>query len=178
MSGRDGTYALGAAARGGIVTGIDVSPEMLDAARARAETKGLALTLRPGSAEDLPFADGSFDVVFLVAVLCMVSDAATVVREAARVLAPGGRVIVADLHRWSASAARRRARAWPADVAPRKVPPDARLWRQARFWSARARGPSRPRSRPRSGIPTSRWREGDRCVERAVCSHSCFAGAA
>lgn len=123
----DGTYAIEAAARGASVTALDVEQEMLDAARARAASRGVELTLRHGRAEQLPFDDASFDVVIAVTVLCFVPDALHAVREMARVLAPGGRVVLGELGRFSVWAAERRVRGW-LGAAP---------WRRAQFWSRR-----------------------------------------
>jgi len=78
----DGAYALQCAARGAIVTALDLEQEMLDAARARALARGVNVTLRRGRAERLPFDDRSFDVVLGVTVLCFVPDAEVAVRLA------------------------------------------------------------------------------------------------
>lgn len=107
----DGTYAIEAAARGAVVTALDLEPEMLDAASARASTRGVDLALRQGRAERLPFDDRSFDVVLAVTVLCFVPDAQVAVREMARVLKPGGRLVLGELGRYSVWAAERRVRA-------------------------------------------------------------------
>lgn len=66
--------------------GIDLSPGMLESARAR----GLDVTL--GSVTELPWDDGSFDFVFSVKVLAHVPDIERALAEAARVTRPGGRV--------------------------------------------------------------------------------------
>lgn len=124
----DGTYAIEAAARGAIVTALDLQLDMLDAARARASSRGLEVSLRQGRAEELPFDDASFDVVLAVTVLCFVPDADIAVREMARVLAPGGRVVLGELGRLSVWAAERRVRGWFG----------ARTWRHAEFWSRAA----------------------------------------
>lgn len=121
----DGTYAIEAAARGAVVTALDLEPEMLDAARSRAASRGVDITLIRGSAERLPFDDASFDVVLAVTVLCFVPDAGLAVREMARVLAPGGRLVLGELGRFSVWAAERRVRGWLG----------AGTWRRARFWS-------------------------------------------
>lgn len=97
----DGTYAIEAAARGGVVTAIDLEPSMLAAARARAASCGVDVTLREGRAEQLPFDDASFDVVVAVTVLCFVAEAEVAVREMARVLAPRGRLVLGELGRFS-----------------------------------------------------------------------------
>jgi SAM-dependent methyltransferase len=123
----DGTYAIAAAAQGAEVTGIDPSPDMLAAAAQRATDRGVELDLRPGVAEQLPVEDGSFDVVLAVTVLCFVGDPARAVREMARALAPGGRLVLADLGRWSTWAAWRRTKQVFGSTA----------WRGVRFWSRR-----------------------------------------
>ena len=123
----DGTYAIEAARRGGDVTGLDSDPAMLGAARARAREGGVSLALHEGRAEALPFANASFDVVLAITVLCFVSDPHAVVKEIARVLAPGGKLVLGELARFSVWAARRRVRAWLG----------ARTWRHAHFWSRR-----------------------------------------
>lgn len=121
----DGTYAIEAASRGAVVTGLDSDQGMLDAAGRRAAERRLCVTFRRGRAEALPFDDRSFDVVLAVTVLCFVPDAITAVHEMARVLAPGGRCVLGDLGRFSVWAAERRVRGWLG----------AKTWRRAHFWS-------------------------------------------
>lgn len=121
----DGTYAIEAARRGGIVTGVDVQPEMLDAARARALAEGVEIRLRESQVEALPFDDASFEVILAVTLLCFVSDAGRAVREMSRVLAPGGRLILGELGRFSVWAATRRIRSWLGSS----------TWQHARFRS-------------------------------------------
>lgn len=70
------------------VYGVDVDAEWV--ARGGQEVPNLALAV----GENLPFADGSFDVVLLHEVLEHVTDDRRTLREAGRVLAPGGRVVV------------------------------------------------------------------------------------
>jgi len=122
----DGTYAIGAARRGAEVTGIDTAPAMLAAARTRAEEAGVSVTVREANAENLPFDDDSFDAVLAVTVLCFVRAARTAVDEMARVLVPGGRLVLGELNRFSVWAARRRLRGWLG----------AETWKSASFWSA------------------------------------------
>ena len=77
------------------VVGLDQSPEMLAAARARlARDAELAtrVTLVEGEAERLPFADGEFDHLTFTYLLRYVEDPAATLRELARVVAPGGRI--------------------------------------------------------------------------------------
>lgn len=119
----DGTYALEAAARGARVTALDASADMLAEARERAGST--AVVFVEGRAEALPFADGSFDVVVAVTVLCLVPDRETALREMARVLAPGGRLVLGELGRHSSWALERRLRGWLSGSA----------WKHAHFWT-------------------------------------------
>lgn len=79
---------LGAGAR---ITGLDRQPEMIEAARAIAPE----IEWRVGNAMELPFADGSFELVISQQMLQFVPDREAAVREMRRVLAPGGRAVVA-----------------------------------------------------------------------------------
>jgi len=76
---------------GGEVIGLDLAEGMLDAARAH----GGDADYVQGSAEALPFADGRFSVVTCQQGLQFTEDPAAVLREFARVLAPGGRIAAA-----------------------------------------------------------------------------------
>jgi SAM-dependent methyltransferase len=71
----------------------------------------------------LPFADCSFDVVLAVTVLCFIEDADRAMREMARVLRPGGRLVIGELGRWNLWAAERRLSGWLG----------SRVWRSATF---------------------------------------------
>ena len=76
----------------GHLTLLDAQAPMLRMAARRLEERGLANVTRVlGLAESLPFANAVFDVVFMVTALGEVRDRATAVKEAARVLRPGGR---------------------------------------------------------------------------------------
>lgn len=77
--------------------GIDLSPAMLAYARAKLGRAGHArIQVRQGDIYDLPLADRSADAVVVHQVLHFLSDPARAVREAARVLAPGGRLLIVD----------------------------------------------------------------------------------
>jgi phosphatidylethanolamine/phosphatidyl-N-methylethanolamine N-methyltransferase len=76
--------------------GIDLSPDMLARARARLPLEGRRIALEEGNAQELAFASASFDVVLLNLILSVVPDAAACLREARRVLRPGGRIVVFD----------------------------------------------------------------------------------
>lgn len=77
--------------------GLDLSLDMLLLARDRLERAGLKnCSVRQGDIYDLPIANNSFDVVILHQVLHFLDDGARAIREAARVLRPGGRLLIVD----------------------------------------------------------------------------------
>ena len=87
-----GNAAVPAAQAGALVTGLDLTPELLAVAARRAEAAGVAATWTEGDAEDLPFDAAGFDVV-LSTFGCMFAPRHEVVAdELARVLRPGGRL--------------------------------------------------------------------------------------
>jgi demethylmenaquinone methyltransferase/2-methoxy-6-polyprenyl-1,4-benzoquinol methylase len=92
------------------VVGIDQSKEMLAAARARFANDGARVELVEGQAEELPFAQESFDALTVTYLLRYVDDPPATVRELARVVRPGGRVATLEF-----------------GVPPRRVPREA--WR-------------------------------------------------
>jgi ubiquinone/menaquinone biosynthesis C-methylase UbiE/Fe2+ or Zn2+ uptake regulation protein len=77
--------------------GLDLSLDMLQLARDRLERAGLKnCSVRQGDIYDLPLPNASFDVVILHQVLHFLDDGARAIHEAARVLRPGGRLLVVD----------------------------------------------------------------------------------
>jgi ubiquinone/menaquinone biosynthesis C-methylase UbiE len=74
------------------LTGIDISPAMIELARRRADELRRGVELRVGDAEALAFPDGSFDTVVFCLTLCSVPDDRRAMAEARRVLRPAGRV--------------------------------------------------------------------------------------
>ncbi|WP_394361179.1 class I SAM-dependent methyltransferase [Amycolatopsis sp. SB7-3] len=78
------------------LTGIDLSDGMLAIARGRAERLGHPVTLRRADAHALPFDADSFDTVVCTLGLCAIPDDGKALREMARVLRPGGRLILLD----------------------------------------------------------------------------------
>ncbi len=83
--------------RAATAIGVDRSPEMLRLARGKIEAAGLAhAEVRRADMYALPRADGSADTVVLHQVLHFADAPAAAIAEAARVLAPGGRLLVVD----------------------------------------------------------------------------------
>lgn len=122
----DGVLAVRLAEAGAAATGLDADPRMLAAARERASAAGTATTFVDGDIRTLPFADGSFDTVMAITVLCFLRDAEHAVQEMARVLRPGGRLVLGELGRYSLWAVKRRVAGWLG----------SKTWRHAMFRSA------------------------------------------
>ncbi|MDA3629245.1 methyltransferase domain-containing protein [Saccharopolyspora sp. WRP15-2] len=92
------------------LTGIEWSPQMLDLARQRARDLDVPVDLREGDAQDLPFPDATFDTVVCTFGLCAIPDEEQAITEMARVLRPGGKLLLLD-HVESTS--------WPARLVQR-----------------------------------------------------------
>jgi len=98
-----GDFALALLARSprtATVTGVDISAGMLEVAERRASKAGLGAGYErlTASVESLPFADGAFDVAMAGFVIRNVGDVPRGLREMRRVLRPGGRAVILDLH--------------------------------------------------------------------------------
>jgi len=78
------------------LTGVDLSPAMLDVARSRAEDLDLEVDLREGDSAQLPLDDESFDTVVCALSLCTIPDPARAIDEMKRALVPGGRLLLLD----------------------------------------------------------------------------------
>lgn len=122
------------------VVAVDSSAEMLDAARARLGGQA-NVALRRGTLERLPLDDASVDAALFVLVLHYLADPAGALAEAARVVRPGGRILVVDMlphghdeyrqamgHVWLGFAAQQVKRLTRAagfdDARVRELPPD------------------------------------------------------
>src|SRR6266542_4358971 len=78
------------------LTGIELSPAMLEIARTRARELGREVDLRVGDAQALDFPDESFDTVVCTLSLCTIPDDRAAVTEVKRVLRPGGRFLLLE----------------------------------------------------------------------------------
>lgn len=116
----DGELTQKLAERGADVIGADANPDMIAAAQRRN-----AGTYQVADATALPFDDETFDVVTAVTVLCVCDDPKILVGEMARVLKPGGRLVIGELGKWSLWALSRRLRGLANN----------RMWRDTRFFS-------------------------------------------
>jgi arsenite methyltransferase len=97
-AGTDSLIAAQMVGPQGRVTGIDMTEAMLAKARAAAAEMGVAnVDFVEAEAENLPFSDGSFDVVISNGVIDLIPDKDAVFAELFRVLAPAGRIQIADV---------------------------------------------------------------------------------
>lgn len=89
-----GNATIPAAKTGAKLTGLDLTPELLDAGRAAAAAEGVEIEWVEGDAEQLPFEEASFDAVLSVFGCMFAPDHRLAAGEIARVLRPGGRIAV------------------------------------------------------------------------------------
>ncbi len=91
-----GNLSFPAARAGAIVTGVDIAPNLLATARARALGKFPSIQFDEGDAEALPYPDASFDEVVTMFGAMFAPQPKLVAAELARVCRPGGRVSMAN----------------------------------------------------------------------------------
>jgi ubiquinone/menaquinone biosynthesis C-methylase UbiE len=78
------------------LTGVDLTPGMLDIARARALRLGLSVELRVGDAQTLEFPPERFDTVVIALALCSIPNDRLSISEVSRVTRPGGRLLIME----------------------------------------------------------------------------------
>ena len=103
-----GNTALAAARRGCDVTGVDFAPALLAQARQRAAAEHLHVLFQEGDAEQLPFPDGTFDVVLSTFGVPFASDQSKAAHELLRVCRGGGKIGLANWAPTGANAAENR----------------------------------------------------------------------
>ncbi len=91
-----GQTAIPLARRGVQVTAIDLAPNLVETARKRAQEEGLSIQFDEGDAEELPYEDASFDVAFSLIGAMFAPQPHKVAAEMARVVRPGGRIIMGN----------------------------------------------------------------------------------
>ena len=91
-----GNATIPAALTGANVTGLDITPELLEAGRANAAQAGVEIDWVEGDAEQLPFDEGNFDAVISVFGCMFAPDQARTANEILRVVRPGGRIAIAS----------------------------------------------------------------------------------
>jgi SAM-dependent methyltransferase len=94
-TGSGGNVAIPAAALGAKVVGLDVTPELFEHARRRAAEAGVDVEWVEGDAQELPFADASFDRVISTFGAMFAPDHHRAAAELVRVCRPGGRIAMA-----------------------------------------------------------------------------------
>ncbi len=85
------------------VTGLDISRTMVEISRENAAAAGVTVDFRHGDATDMPFADGSFDLIVCQAAFKNFRRPVNALNEMHRVLRPGGRAVIQDLRKEASS---------------------------------------------------------------------------
>jgi len=126
-----GNVTIPLARLGATVTGLDMTPHLLEEARARAARERLSIRFDEGLAETLPYTDGSFDMLVSMFGIMFSPFPATVAAEMARVLRPGGRLALAN---WTPSSFAGKMQA----VAGRHLPPPPQAKVSPLLWGEEA----------------------------------------
>ncbi len=97
----NGTYTVATARRigkSGKVVTVDIEPRMIERVKRRARAEGIDnIEARVADVYDLPFENGSFDLVYMIAVIGEIPDPGRAMREFHRVLAPQGTLVFSEL---------------------------------------------------------------------------------
>lgn len=93
-----GEIAIRAALAGADVTGLDLSPDLIETARGRGADAGVKVKFEVGDAENLPYEEASFDTVTSTFGVMFVPDHSAAAGELARVCRPGGRLGLLTWH--------------------------------------------------------------------------------
>ena len=93
-----GNFSMKLAGMGCVVTGIDISEEMLKVARGKAAEKSLSISYLQMDATELGFDDGAFDVVLAMAAVEFIKDIARAVKEMFRVAKVGGQILIGTIN--------------------------------------------------------------------------------
>jgi SAM-dependent methyltransferase len=125
-----GNLAIPAARAGANVTGLDIAPNLLEQARARARAEGLNARFDQGDAEQLPYADGEFDLVMTMFGAMFAPRPEVAASELIRVCRPGGTIAMAN---WTPASFAAKMFALGAEFIPppEGVPPPV-LWGDAK----------------------------------------------
>src|SRR5690606_13897957 len=99
-----GGFLAAIADRGRSIEGVDIALRWLVLARRRLADRGLSVPLVGACAESLPYPDGSFDAIVADSVLEHIEDPALTLEEWARVVRPGGRLVIWSPNRLSLAA--------------------------------------------------------------------------
>ena len=91
-----GQLALPAARAGASVTGVDIATNLIAQAQSRAKAERLEIRFEEGDAEDLPYDDAAFDVVFSLIGAMFAPRPEQVAAELVRVCRPGGRIVMGN----------------------------------------------------------------------------------
>lgn len=95
-----GYLAIELAKGGGYnITGLDISRDMVEIASKNAKAEGLDITFRQGSASQMPFQGGSFDLIVCTAAFKNFREPVKALDEMHRVLRPGGEALIGDMNK-------------------------------------------------------------------------------
>jgi 2-polyprenyl-3-methyl-5-hydroxy-6-metoxy-1,4-benzoquinol methylase len=126
-------YAIRLARRGFRVVGVDFSPPVLQTAERNVQASDVRdrITVQRASILELPFADNRFDHVLCWGVLMHIPDVSTAINQLARVVKPGGNIVISETNMFSIESMSRRALRRllrPAQMQGRRTPAGLERW--------------------------------------------------